>query len=38
MKKLAAERGEYGGKAIRSRMRLRFRTVQEALKDEPKSR
>ena len=37
MKKLAAERGEYGSKA-RTPMRLRFETVQEALKGEPKPR
>jgi hypothetical protein len=38
MKKLAAERGEYGGKAARSPMRLQFRTVREALKGERKPR
>ena len=37
MKKLAVERGEYGGKA-RTPMRLRFEIVQEALKGEPKPR
>jgi hypothetical protein len=38
MKKLAAERGEYGGKAARSPAHLRFRTVREALKGDPKPR
>jgi hypothetical protein len=37
-KKLAAERGEYDGAALRRRKRLEFETVQEALKGERKSR
>ena len=38
MKKLAAERGEYETKPARRRQRLRFETVQEALRDERKPR
>ena len=37
-KKLAAERGEYGGNGARAQKPLRFRTVREALKGEPKPR
>jgi hypothetical protein len=38
IKKLAAERGEYGGNAARSPKRLRFETVREALKGDRKPR
>lgn len=37
MKKLAAERGEYGATGVRRRNRLRFATVQEALQGESNS-
>jgi hypothetical protein len=38
MKKLSAERGEYGSPPARRTAPLRFRTVQEALKAERKPR
>jgi hypothetical protein len=38
VKKLAAERGEYGSASPRRRKRLEFETVQEALKAEGKPR
>ena len=38
IKKLAAERGEYGGGSARRRKRLQFESVQEALKTESKPR
>jgi hypothetical protein len=38
MKKLAAERGEYSHKPGRSRKRLTFDTVREALHDDGKPR
>jgi hypothetical protein len=38
MKKLAAERGEYSSMPGRSRQRLKFETVREALRGERKPR
>jgi hypothetical protein len=38
MKKLSAERGEHEGSSVRRSKRLRFETVQEALKAEHKPR
>jgi hypothetical protein len=38
IKKLAAERGEYGGGPARSRKQLQFESVQEALRGRRKPR